>query len=79
MTDDRMTDDGRDVDETALRGRLEHRMSELQAEYRAGQEMLGELDAKRADLQQTLLRIGGAIQVLGELLEAEPAASEGRR
>jgi predicted nuclease with TOPRIM domain len=55
-----------------MRERLEKRVTELDAEYRAGQEMLTELDAKRADLQQTLLRISGAIQVLKELLDAEP-------
>lgn len=54
-----------------MRERLEKRVSELAAEYRAGQQMLAELDAKRADLQQTVLRIGGAIQVLNELLAAE--------
>jgi hypothetical protein len=31
--------------------------------------MLADLDAQRADLQQTLLRISGAIQVLKELLD----------
>lgn len=52
--------------------RLEKRVIKLEDEYRAGQEMLAELDAKRADLHQTLLRISGAIQVLKEILEAEP-------
>ena len=61
------------TDGAALRGRLEHRLGELQAEYRAGQEMLAALDAQRTDLQQTMLRIGGAVQVLGELLGAGPA------
>lgn len=57
-----------------MREELEERAAELEAEYRAGQEMLAELDVKRIDLQQTLLRISGAIQVLKELLgEAEPA------
>lgn len=53
---------------------LAKRVAELEAEYRAGQEMLAELDAKRADLHQTLLRISGAIQVLKELLDAPPDA-----
>lgn len=63
--------DGCDGNGTVLRQQLEQRLNELQAEYRAGQKMLGELDGKRTELQQTLLRIGGAIQVLGELLEGE--------
>ncbi len=54
-----------------MREQLEKRTTELEAEYRAGQQMLAELDAKRTDLQQTLLRISGAIQVLKELLEAD--------
>jgi uncharacterized coiled-coil protein SlyX len=56
-----------------MRERLEKRVADLEAEYRTGQEMLAELDAKRADLQQTLLRISGAIQVLRELLGTTPA------
>lgn len=51
-----------------MREQLELRLKELTAELETGQQMLAELDAKRADLQQTLLRIGGAIQVLSELL-----------
>lgn len=58
-----------------MRERLQKRVTELEAEYRAGQEMLAELDAKRADLQQTLLRISGAIQVLKELLDAKPCSA----
>lgn len=54
-----------------MRDQLEKRVADLEAEYRAGQEMLAELEAKRADLQQTLLRISGAIQVLKEILEAD--------
>lgn len=54
-----------------MQEQLEKRVTELEAEYRAGQEMLAELEAKRADLQQTLLRISGAIQVLKELLGAD--------
>jgi len=51
-----------------MREQLELRLKELTAEFEAGQQMLAELDAKRADLQQTLLRIDGAVQVLAELL-----------
>ncbi|MGH3612874.1 MAG: hypothetical protein ACRDRK_09800 [Pseudonocardia sp.] len=51
-----------------MREQLELRLKELTTEFEAGQQMLAELDTKRTDLQHTLLRIGGAIQVLGELL-----------
>ncbi|MGH3925680.1 MAG: hypothetical protein ACRDTT_22945, partial [Pseudonocardiaceae bacterium] len=60
--------DTRDRSIAGMQDQLEKRVAELENEYRAGQEMLAELDAKRADLHQTLLRISGAIQVLKELL-----------
>ena len=34
--------------------------------------MLADLEAKKADLQTTLVRISGAIQVLEEFLAEEP-------
>ncbi|NEO62043.1 MAG: hypothetical protein F6J98_17015, partial [Moorea sp. SIO4G2] len=40
----------------------------LKSEYEAGQKMLAELEAKQANLRETLLRISGAIQVLEETL-----------
>ena len=63
-----------------MRAQLEKRLAELQAEFEAGQRMLAELRQKRADLEQTLLRIDGAIQVLGEELgkaEGEPREKAG--
>ena len=51
-----------------MRDQLEQRLSELRAERQKGQHMLAEIEAKQAELQQTLLRISGAIQVLEELL-----------
>ena len=57
-----------------MRDRLEQRLTELRTELAAGQKMGNELDARRAELQTTLLRIAGAIQVLEEVLQAEPAA-----
>ncbi|MGI5132197.1 hypothetical protein ACQEVB_35710 [Pseudonocardia sp. CA-107938] len=51
-----------------MRDQLELRLKELTTELESGRQMLAELDAKRADLQQTLLRIDGAVQVLTELL-----------
>jgi hypothetical protein len=61
-----------------MREQLERRVSELKAEQEKGQQMLADLEGRAAELRQTLLRIGGAIQVLEELLSvAEPAAANG--
>ncbi len=54
-----------------MQAQVEQRLQQLQQEYESGQQMLADLDAKRANLQQTLLRISGAMQVLQELLSAE--------
>ncbi len=51
-----------------LEQRLKERLETLRAEYRAGQEQIATLDTRRADLQSTMLRIAGAIQVLEETL-----------
>lgn len=54
-----------------MKERLEERLAELRKEFESGQKMLADLDNQRANLQQTILRISGAIQVLEELLGAE--------
>lgn len=51
-----------------MRTRLEQRLNQLKAEFEAGQQMIIELEAKRDNLQKTMLRISGAIQVLEEEL-----------
>jgi hypothetical protein len=43
------------------------RLAELRAEWTEGQRRLDLLNAERAKTRDTLLRIGGAIQVLEEL------------
>jgi hypothetical protein len=54
------------------------RLEQLRQEYQTGQQMLASLEAQQLDLQQTLLRLSGAIQVLEELLtSAEPPAAAG--
>ncbi|MDT7581491.1 MAG: hypothetical protein QOK35_2755 [Pseudonocardiales bacterium] len=53
-----------------MRAGAERRLGELRSEFEAGRRMLAELDARRAELQQTLLRIEGAVQVLEELTGA---------
>ena len=51
-----------------MREQLTKRLEELKAEYEAGQKLLADLEAKQANLRQTLIRISGAIQVLEEEL-----------
>jgi hypothetical protein len=57
-----------------MRNRLEQRLAELRSELMAGLKMSNELDAKRAGLQATMLRIAGAIDVIEEVLAVQPAA-----
>ena len=59
------------------RNSIAQRLQYMKDERRAGGVQLQQLDARRNDLQQTLTRIDGAIQVLEELLgdQQEPPAS----
>lgn len=45
---------------------LEERLSQLKSQYSSGQKELENLQHKESDLQVTLLRISGGIQVLEE-------------
>jgi hypothetical protein len=56
--------------------RLEQRLKALRDELETGQKMLADVEARRVELQQTILRISGAVQVLEELLAAEPSATD---
>ena len=58
-----------------MRTQLEQRLQALKAEFEAGQKMLADLEARQAQLRETLLRISGAMQVLEELLAAVPSDS----
>ncbi len=51
-----------------MKEQLENRLRELQAEFEVGQKVMAELEVREANLRGTLLRIGGAIQVLEEML-----------
>jgi len=64
---------GREAD---LRLQVAQRLSGLQQELERGEAALARIDRQRADLRDTLLRIAGAIQVLGELeASVTPAVS----
>jgi chromosome segregation ATPase len=51
-----------------MRENLEKRLQKLKTEFESGQKVLAELEAKQANVRDTLLRISGAIQVLEEEL-----------
>lgn len=53
-----------------MREQIQRRRAELLKEQERGTAMLAQMDKERAELEQTLLRISGAIQALGELLTA---------
>ena len=56
-----------------MREQMERRRDELREQLRVGEQQLRELDEERVQLQQTLLRIAGATQLLDELLGDESA------
>lgn len=55
-----------------MREAMEARLAELREERERGERMLTDLQARQAELRDTLLRISGAIQVLEEHLSAGP-------
>ncbi len=59
-----------------MRKQIEKRLQELRNEYEAGQKILSELGARQANMQETMLRISGAIQALEELSHTEQTTSD---
>lgn len=57
-----------------MREQMEQRLSELRGEYESGRRMLEELEARQRSLQETMLRIAGAMQVIEELLRSPEGA-----
>jgi predicted nuclease with TOPRIM domain len=51
-----------------MKEKLQQRLQSLKSEFEDGQKILADLEAKQANLRETLLRISGAIQVLEEML-----------
>ena len=61
-----------------MKQQLRERVTELRADFADGRRRLEELEAQAREVQQALLRISGAIQVLEEELTRAEAASGGR-
>lgn len=60
-----------------MQDKLENRLKQLRDEYTNGQQVAADLQNKLAEVQQTLLRISGAIQVLEELSQGgAPSAND---
>ena len=59
-----------------MKEQITRRLEELRAEFEVGQTMLAELDARQVNLRNSLLRIGGAIQVLDELVNGQEAVED---
>ena len=59
-----------------MKEKLEQRLQTLKSEFEAGQKALIDLEAKQANLRETMLRISGAIQVLEEMLEETQGTEE---
>ena len=60
--------------DTVSASRIAQRLAELRQEHEAGQAQLRALDQRTRELQNTLLRIAGAIAVLEEM-EADGRAA----
>ena len=59
-----------------MREQMQARLEVLKQEFEAGETELEKVEKQRAYLRETLLRIGGAIQVLEELLAGEPSVKQ---
>lgn len=55
---------------------IEQKLQELRYEYAKGQQQLAQLDKRRHEVHDTMLRISGAIQVLEELQAVQVAVEE---
>ncbi len=60
-----------------MQEQIQRRLTQLKTEFEEGQKMLADLEAKQANLRNTLLRISGAIQVLEELLVQSKSGKNG--
>lgn len=58
-----------------MQERLVERLSQLKSEFESGQKVLRELEARQQEVRDTMLRIGGAIQVIEEMLQTAPSTA----
>jgi ABC-type transporter Mla subunit MlaD len=58
-----------------MREQLEQRLRDLRSEFESGQKLLAELNTRRQNVEETLLRISGAIQVIEEMLTGQTQAA----
>lgn len=56
--------------------RFKARIEQLKVELAAGEQQMQQLERRKTDLQATMLRIKGAIQVLEELLAEQELAEK---
>jgi hypothetical protein len=61
------------IDAHPVISRTEQRLMALRQEHESGQAQMRALEQRTRDLHETMLRIGGAITVLEELLADEKA------
>lgn len=59
-----------------MKEQLQERLTQLEQEYEKGQTVLRKAENERLQLEQTLIRIEGAMTVLRELLGEAPASAE---
>jgi predicted nuclease with TOPRIM domain len=59
-----------------MREQMQARLEELRKELEAGQAELQKVEMQRTYLHETVLRIGGAVQVLEELLTQQPQGQQ---
>ena len=60
-----------------MQDRLEERLKELKAEFEKGQKAQAQLEAQRKNIQESMLRISGAIRVLEEEIDRSKREAEG--
>jgi hypothetical protein len=58
-----------------MRDQIHERLNQLKSEFESGQKVLRDLEIRQQEVRDTLLRIGGAIQVLEEVLKEGPAGA----
>jgi predicted nuclease with TOPRIM domain len=59
-----------------MREQIQARLEKLKKELEAGQAELQKVELQRTYLRETVLRIGGAVQVLEELLARQPQGQQ---